>query len=48
MGPRYPEVVEEIPKTPTQRVQRYLLKERGVGNAFEAYKAGFKPSKPII
>jgi len=47
MVPRYIEVVEEIPKTPTQRIQRYLLKEKGVGNAFDAYKAGFRPTRPI-
>jgi crotonobetaine/carnitine-CoA ligase len=47
MVPRYVEVVEALPKTPTQRIQRYLLKERGVGNAFDAFKAGFKPSKTI-
>ncbi|MEM4413114.1 MAG: ATP-dependent acyl-CoA ligase [Candidatus Caldarchaeum sp.] len=47
MVPRYVEVVDELPKTPTQRIQRYLLKERGVGQAFDAVKAGFKPTKPI-
>jgi len=48
MVPRYIEIVDELPKTPTQRIQRYILKERGVGNAFDAVKAGFKPSKPSI
>jgi crotonobetaine/carnitine-CoA ligase len=48
MVPRYIEIVDELPKTPTQRIQRYILKERGVGNAFDAVKAGFKPSKPPI
>ncbi|MCS6785082.1 MAG: ATP-dependent acyl-CoA ligase, partial [Candidatus Caldarchaeum sp.] len=48
MVPRYVEVVEELPKTPTQRIQRYLLKEKGVGLAFDAVKAGFKPTKPAI
>jgi acyl-coenzyme A synthetase/AMP-(fatty) acid ligase len=47
MVPRYIEYVEEIPKTPTQRAQRYLLKQRGIGQAFDAYKAGFKPKKPL-
>jgi crotonobetaine/carnitine-CoA ligase len=48
MVPRYIEIVDELPKTPTQRIQRYILKEQGVGNAFDAVKAGFKPSKPSI
>ena len=48
MVPRYVEIVEELPKTPTQRIQRYVLKARGVGNAFDGLKAGFKPSKPFI
>ncbi|MDW8360293.1 MAG: AMP-binding protein [Candidatus Caldarchaeum sp.] len=48
MVPRYVETLDELPKTPTQRIQRYLLKERGVGQAFDAVKAGFKPTKPVI
>lgn len=47
MVPRYVEFVDEIPKTPTQRPQRYLLRQRGIGQAFDAYKAGFKPKRPI-
>jgi crotonobetaine/carnitine-CoA ligase len=47
MVPRYVEVVDELPKTPTQRIQRFLLKERGVGNAFDALKAGYRPTRPI-
>lgn len=47
MVPRYVEIVDELPKTPTQRIQRFLLKERGVGNAFDAFKAGYRPKKPV-
>ncbi len=47
MVPRYVEYVDEIPKTPTQRAQRYLLKQRGIGQAFDAYKAGFRPKRPL-
>ena len=48
MIPRYIEIIEEVPKTATQRPKRYLLKERGVGNAFDAYAAGFRPRKTFI
>lgn len=48
MIPRYLEIIDEIPKTLTQRSKRYLLKAKGVGDAFDAYKAGFKPRKDFI
>jgi len=47
MVPRYIEYVDEIPKTPTQRAQRYLLKQRGIGQAIDLYKLGFRPKRPI-
>lgn len=31
MVPRYFELIDELPKTPTQRVQKHLLRERGHG-----------------
>jgi crotonobetaine/carnitine-CoA ligase len=33
MIPRYVEVLDELPKTPTAKVQKHLLRERGVTNA---------------
>jgi crotonobetaine/carnitine-CoA ligase len=47
MVPRYVELVDELPKTPTQKIQRHVLKSRGVGKAFDAVKAGYKPKRPI-
>jgi crotonobetaine/carnitine-CoA ligase len=40
--PRYVEVVEELPKTGTQRIQYAALKERGIGNAWDREQAGIK------
>ena len=31
MVPRYVEFVDELPKTPTEKVEKFRLKERGVG-----------------
>jgi crotonobetaine/carnitine-CoA ligase len=47
MVPRYIEFVDEVPKTSTQKVQRNLLRKRGVETAFDAMKAGFRPKKPV-
>jgi crotonobetaine/carnitine-CoA ligase len=33
--PRYVEVIDELPRTDTQRVQKSALRERGVGRAFD-------------
>ncbi|HUO04258.1 MAG TPA: AMP-binding protein [Candidatus Binataceae bacterium] len=38
--PRYIEIVNELPKTGTQRIQYAALKERGIGNAWDREKAG--------
>ena len=32
MLPRFIRIVDELPKTPTQKVQKHLLKDRGVTN----------------
>jgi len=41
--PRYIEFVDELPQTPTGRVQKYKLRERGVTKAtWDADKTGFK------
>ena len=38
--PRYIEFVTSLPKTPTNRVERYKLKRKGTGNAWDREKAG--------
>lgn len=42
MVPRYFEVIDELPKTPTQRVQKHLLRERGNGpSTWDRESSGF-------
>ena len=42
--PRYIEIVEALPETPTGRVQKFVLRERGVtAETWDAVAAGFKP-----
>ena len=42
MVPRYVEFVEELPRTPTGKVQKYLLKQRGVTEGtWDRDQAGF-------
>lgn len=44
--PRYVEFLPEFPKTPTERVEKYKLKERGVGpNTWDRVKAGYEVKK---
>jgi crotonobetaine/carnitine-CoA ligase len=43
--PRYVEVVEELPKTGTQRIQYAVLKQRGIGNAWDREKAGINVAR---
>jgi crotonobetaine/carnitine-CoA ligase len=39
--PRFVEFMDALPKTPTERVQKYLLKEAGVTpNTWDREKAG--------
>jgi crotonobetaine/carnitine-CoA ligase len=33
MVPRYVEIVPRLPKTPTQKVEKFRLRESGVGGA---------------
>jgi len=41
--PRYIEFLDQLPKTPTERVEKYKLKEQGIGpNAWDREKAGYK------
>lgn len=35
MVPRYIEIVDELPKTPTEKIQKSVLRERGARNAWE-------------
>jgi len=44
--PRFVEFLNELPKTPTERVEKYKLKERGIGpNTWDRVKAGYKLKK---
>lgn len=40
--PRYLEVMDEFPKTETERIKKYKLKERGVGSAWDREEAGYE------
>ena len=41
--PRYLEFKDSLPKTPTQRVEKYKLREEGVtGDTWDREKAGYK------
>jgi crotonobetaine/carnitine-CoA ligase len=42
MIPRYVEFLREFPKTPTERTQKFQLRKRGIGNAWDREKAGFE------
>lgn len=43
--PRYVEFVDEFPKTATERVEKYKLKERGVGEAWDRKAEGYEVSR---
>ena len=44
--PRYIEFLDELPMTPTSRVQKYKLRERGITSAtWDARAAGFRPKR---
>lgn len=44
--PRYIEFVDSLPYTPTNKVQKFLLREKGLqGNVWDRLKAGFALSK---
>jgi crotonobetaine/carnitine-CoA ligase len=41
--PRYVEFMESLPKTPTERVEKYKLKQSGItANTWDREKAGYK------
>ncbi|MDQ0337912.1 crotonobetaine/carnitine-CoA ligase [Caldalkalibacillus uzonensis] len=41
MVPRYVEFTNAFPKTATERIQKFKLKEMGIGNAWDREKAGY-------
>jgi crotonobetaine/carnitine-CoA ligase len=44
--PRYVEFLESLPKTPTERVQKYLIKQAGItANTWDREKAGVRVSR---
>jgi crotonobetaine/carnitine-CoA ligase len=44
--PRYVEFMESLPKTPTERVQKYLLKQAGItANTWDREKAGIRVTR---
>lgn len=42
MVPRYVEFIDQLPKTATERIEKYKLKEKGIGNAWDRETAGYK------
>jgi crotonobetaine/carnitine-CoA ligase len=47
--PRYIEVLDNLPRTPTGRVQKYLLRDAGVTDAtWDATAEGFTPRTPRV
>ena len=42
MVPRYVEVRNELPKTATERVEKYKLKEEGIGGVWDREAAGYR------
>lgn len=42
MVPRYVEFIHQLPKTPTERIQKFELRKLGVGKAWDRDKAGYK------
>ena len=44
--PRYIEITDALPYTPTNKVQKYKLREKGVGHAaWDSNKVGFKAER---
>lgn len=42
MVPRYVEFIDELPKTATERIEKYKLREQGIGNAWDRETAGYQ------
>lgn len=45
MVPRYVEFVNSFPKTATERIQKFKLKELGIGDAWDREKTGYKVNR---
>jgi crotonobetaine/carnitine-CoA ligase len=43
--PRFIEMVDDLPKTGTQRIQYEALKQRGIGNSWDREQAGLKVAR---
>jgi carnitine-CoA ligase len=43
--PRFIEMVDDLPKTGTQRIQYEALKQRGIGDSWDREKAGLKVAR---
>ena len=43
--PRFIEIVDELPKTGTQRIQYEALKQRGIGNSRDREQPGLKVAR---
>ena len=41
MVPRYVEFIDKLPKTPTEKIQKYLLRETGTTQAWDRERAGY-------
>jgi crotonobetaine/carnitine-CoA ligase len=47
--PRYVEAVDELPMTPTNKIQKFVLRDKGVGPStwdLTVHAAGWQPTKP--
>jgi crotonobetaine/carnitine-CoA ligase len=42
MIPRYIEFRDSLPKTPTERVQKFELRKEGIGNSWDRERAGYR------
>ena len=47
MVPRYVEFMKEFPKTPTERAQKFELRKRGIGQAWDREKAKYKLKREL-
>jgi hypothetical protein len=45
--PRYLEVLAELPRTPNNKIQKYLLRRGGVSAAWDRVKAGYQLAEEI-
>jgi crotonobetaine/carnitine-CoA ligase len=49
MLPRYIRIIEDLPKTPTQKIKKYLLKDAGItSDTWDREKEGIKVKRDKI